>query len=384
MIVIWGGRKVNQNEKKINVLFVHNSIPEYRIEFWRQLGNEINLDILVTRTGLEEKIYGLEKNVTGLNITPYTTSINLEGLVEKYDIIILPPVDSILEYKVALRLKFIAKSKKKKYIYWTEKWVPDIKLQPLKKRIKNVIQGLLIKSVAQGADYCIAAGSKSAEYYDLLGINKDKVRIAYDSSTSPELKEHIDIREKYKIGEKKIILYFGRIVERKGPDVLIEACKDILKKNNSVLLMCGEGEYIDECKMMAKGYPIIFAGKIQPAIRRAFYQQSDVFVLPSYCKDGNCEAWGLTVNEAIECGTPVISTTAVGAAYDILENSREAGMMVKEKDIKILRNAIETVLDGTMKYNRNTIKKYYQKFSIREMSDSFLKIFNETQCKSKI
>ena len=47
---------MSYGDRKIRVLFAHNSIPEYRIEFWRQLGNKVDLSIMITQNGLEEKI----------------------------------------------------------------------------------------------------------------------------------------------------------------------------------------------------------------------------------------------------------------------------------------------------------------------------------------
>lgn len=362
-------------DRKIRVLFAHNSIPEYRIEFWRQLENKVDLSIMITQNGLEEKIYGFEKNINGLNIIYYTPLMKMDDFVETYDLVVLPPVDSLVEYKIALQLRSAAKRRKKKYIYWTEKWVPDIKKQPLKKRVKNAIQGWMIKSVAKDANCCIAAGSKSAEYYNLIGVGSSKVHIAFDSSTSPMLEKSIDIRERYKIKRKTIILYFGRIVARKGPDILIDACKNLLDKYNAVLLMCGEGEDAEKCKLQAKDSPVIFTGKIQPVERRAFYQQSDIFVLPSYCMNGVCEAWGLTVNEAIECGTPVIATTAVGAAYDILANGSVAGIMIEENNKNALETAIESVLSKNIAFSRDEIQEFYQRFSVEKMADSFFEVF---------
>ena len=53
--------------KKI-ILFIHNSVPEYRIEFWKLLDKKVELYLLITSKNLEKKIYNLEKNVGDLNI----------------------------------------------------------------------------------------------------------------------------------------------------------------------------------------------------------------------------------------------------------------------------------------------------------------------------
>lgn len=44
------------------MLFIHNSVPEYRIKFWELLGERLDIQLLITNKDLDEKIYGLEKN----------------------------------------------------------------------------------------------------------------------------------------------------------------------------------------------------------------------------------------------------------------------------------------------------------------------------------
>jgi glycosyltransferase involved in cell wall biosynthesis len=47
------------------------------------------------------------------------------------------------------------------------------------------------------------------------------------------------------------------------------------------------------------------------------YRLGDVFVLPS----AHGESWGLAVNEALACGTPVIVSDRVGCAADVVDPS---------------------------------------------------------------
>ena len=56
------------NRKDMKVLFVHNSVPEYRIKFWKILKKKCDLDLLITGRDLDKKIYNLERDVSGLNI----------------------------------------------------------------------------------------------------------------------------------------------------------------------------------------------------------------------------------------------------------------------------------------------------------------------------
>lgn len=230
----------------------------------------------------------------------------------------------------------------------------------------------MIKSASSGCKSYIASGTKSKEYLKSIGAKESKIGVAYDSSLSPEPTEKINIREVYNIPKySKIILYLGRLVSRKGCSLLIEAYKGINERKNVYLLICGSGPQESELRKVAKGFPnIIFCGKIQPDERKNYYEQSDVFVLPSIIEGGIIEAWGLTVNEALECGTPVISTDAVGATIDLIDNT--VGQRIPTGDIAALRVALEKIINKN-KYSENC-KIRYEKFSVERMAKEFYKI----------
>lgn len=354
------------------VLFIHNSIPEYRVVFWRYLGKYVSLKLVITNPDVEKKIYGFDKNIDGLDIECLTSTSKgaWKQLVSDSEVVILPPIDSLHEYIIAKTIRKMCIDEDKQFIYWTEKWVPSNNQQPLKKKIKNWVQTLMIKSVVKGANECIASGSQSKAYLEKkVGVNPAIIHVAYDSSTSPHTINREDIRRKYAIPkEQKIILFLGRLISRKGCDVLIKACLPLLKQGKYCLLIAGTGDAEESLKAQSHGIENIrFVGKIQPIQRRDYFEQSDAFVLPSVIEGGVIEAWGLTVNEALECGTPVIATDAVGAAYDLL-NERN-GIMIKQADAKALREGIVKVLDKLP--NREEIKKEYSKYSVRQMALEF-------------
>lgn len=357
----------------LKVLFIHNAVPEYRIAFWRELSKFCDLTILVTRKDLESKIYGLNKNIFDLNIIYLNAKIVFEliyGTV-KTDVVVLPPADTVREWGVGYFINFLCKLKGVKVIYWTEKWEADKSRCPIKKRIKNAIQRKIIGSLAVNSSICIAAGSKSMEYLQKIHVRNDKIRIVYDSSTSPEPVKEIDFEKEFGISKaKKVILYFGRIIRRKGIMVLLEAFRRI-QNQNVVLMICGEGDYEKECKAYVVSHNmknVIFVGKIQPDIRKNFYLRADVFVIPSYTDRGVVEAWGLTVNEALEVGTPVVATTAVGSAFDLLSDLN--GVIIEEACVEELYKKLMYMINNRT-INRETIKKSYISFSVEEMAKAF-------------
>ena len=356
-----------------NVLFIHNSIPEYRIAFWKELKKRYQLSLLIIDDNIEKKIYGFDIDISELNVLYKKDLKNkeLENLVKENEIIILPPADNLSSFLFCEKIAYICKIYNKPFIYWTEKWEALSCMQPLIKKIKNKIQRLMIYNLCKKSNACIVSGTKSYAYLKNIGVIENKINIAYDSNTSLDNEEDYSIREKYNIqSEKKIILFFGRLVNRKGCKQLIEAyIKYIYEKGNAVLLICGSGEEEDNLKALAtNNKSIIFAGKIQPKNRKKYFEQSDVFVLPSIVEKGVIEAWGLTVNEALECGTPVIVTDAVGSGYDLI-NEKNGKIICSDNIIEELGKALIYTLNK--EFNRNIIIEQEKKFSVNNMAIAF-------------
>ena len=115
---------------------------------------------------------------------------------------------------------------------------------------------------------------------------------------------------------------------------------------------------------------IKFIGLVSPKERKTYFKESDVFVLPSFSLGGTIEAWGLTVNEALEQGTPVVSTNVVGAAFDLLDG--ECGMMVPERNVTDMSKAISHFLLISDKEKLYKIcQSRYERFSVDNMACSF-------------
>ena len=106
--------------------------------------------------------------------------------------------------------------------------------------------------------------------------------------------------------------YVGRFVEVKNLKYLITVFNSLPQYN---LYLAGFGEQEEELKAMAK-QNVHFLGAINNKELSGYYQQMDVFVLPS-----KIEPWGLVVEEALNNGLPVIVSNRVGCAEEIINES---------------------------------------------------------------
>lgn len=128
------------------------------------------------------------------------------------------------------------------------------------------------------------------------------------------------------------VLYVGRLVDWKAVDVLIEAVGNTI--NPISLIIVGGGDMKDALVKQASdlGYQNIhFVGMVPHAEVNRYYDEADIFVLPSVRECG-----GAVVLEAMARGLPVIATNWGGpqdyitAETGFLVDPISRGHMVKE------------------------------------------------------
>lgn len=140
-------------------------------------------------------------------------------------------------------------------------------------------------------------------------------------------------------GKRLEFLYCGQLIERKGVDLLIEAFTRVATEYPDVgLTLVGEGPLRSHLLSQIPEHVrsrVHFAGFHAPHELPALFGKADVFVLPS-----RHDGWGVVVNQAIAAGLPVICTSAVGAAADLVRHG-ENGFVVPPGDAERLAQALK-------------------------------------------
>lgn len=323
------------------------------------------------------------KDLKRLPSIGYTSDFSpgiITELFKDYDIIIASGLASFGTHAAFP----IAKITGKKLILWDETWEwPRTTAAKLAKPYA--------KRIVKSAHACIAAGSKAKEFYQQLGAKKEKVFIAnncaVDLSKKKASKKAVeDLKKKHGLQGKNVILYLGRIIKYKGLDYLIRAFKKIEEKNSKAFLLIAGPDHGWEqhCKQLAKELGLkqcTFIGPVPHDKVQHYYQLSDVFVLPTrFLYEDNVvnESWGLTLNEAMSLGTPVVATTAVGAAYDLIQHGT-SGYMVKERNTAELQKAIEKTLTNKTKMGTAARKSFETWNDYDKMLDGFKKAIDYAQ-----
>lgn len=140
---------------------------------------------------------------------------------------------------------------------------------------------------------------------------------------------------------RPVVLYAGKLQPRKHPLVLLDAFRrlDRAALGNPVLIYVGEGEQSQALADAAAplGECVRILGFRNQSELPAFYELADIFVLAS-----SREPWGLAVNEAMNCGTAVITSTECGCAADLI--TPDTGRVVPPGQAAPLAGALSALL----------------------------------------
>lgn len=178
-------------------------------------------------------------------------------------------------------------------------------------------------------------------------------------------------------GDKKVVLFVGRLAEKKGVKYLIEAMKDI----DALLVIVGDGPLREELKEQAKvlGEKVIFLGSKAHDELKIIYASADIFVAPSItAKDGDQEGLPTTIMEAMASGLVVIASNSGGIAT-LIENNVN-GILCEERSAKKLCESIQLMLREKEKYERNEIK--IKKFDYVCLAKQYMEILANAEKKN--
>ena len=189
-------------------------------------------------------------------------------------------------------------------------------------RMKQLYHNALGRRLLEGASRVIATSEQEREEFLRGGIAESKIVVRRNGIEIPEkFPDAGRFRSRWKIArDVKVVLFLGRLVSKKSPDLMLEAFSRWNQHGNgargSVLVMAGpdEGDGMRRhlqgiAAQMGLNGNVLFTGPIYGDSKWAAYRDADVFVLPS-----QNENFGNTAAEAVVCGTPVLVTDRCGIA----------------------------------------------------------------------
>lgn len=165
------------------------------------------------------------------------------------------------------------------------------------------------------------------------------------------------------------IVFVGQLRPYKGLHVLFEAVKDM----NIMLRVVGDGPYRSYYENYAARLGlknVRFYGNVSDSKLKRILLSSDVLVLPSVNRR---EAFGLVTLEAAAAGCAVVASDLPGVR-DVV---KDFGILVKPKDTKGLRKALELLSDKDIR-EKYVLKgfKTVKKYDWQKVAEKYVKIYS--------
>ena len=175
------------------------------------------------------------------------------------------------------------------------------------------------------------------------------------------------------------ILWAGRMIDWKHPEMAIEAAKYLLSQGvtDFHLTMVGGGDMEEALKAMVcdplKAH-VDFAGFKSPEEVRSYMEKADIYLFTSDRQEG----WGAVLNEAMNSGCAVLASHEIGATPYLVKDG-ESGIVFKSRDQKDLnRRLYELMKDGNYsKFGRAAYNTVHELWNPKVAAERLLKICEE-------
>lgn len=239
----------------------------------------------------------------------------------------------------------------------------------------RLMAGWALRRAVRIADAFIADAEFTAgELVRTTGVGREKIHViplAADEAFRPTA----DTGCLSRLGiEEPFALYVGTLEPRKNLPLLLKAFAT-LERTDAKLVIAGTKGWmfeeifalVEQLKLTSR---VIFTGFVPDADLPALLSAAEVFVYPSLH-----EGFGLPVLEAMQCGTPVITTNV----SSLPEVAGDAALMVSPEDVAGLASAMRRVLDepALREEMRGRSLEQARRFSWRETAERTAEVYRQ-------
>jgi phosphatidyl-myo-inositol dimannoside synthase len=163
-----------------------------------------------------------------------------------------------------------------------------------------------------------------------------------------------EVRQRYGLGDRPVIVCVSRLVPRKGQDMLIRALPAVRQRvPGTALLLVSGGPYRGRLERLAReqgvAAAVVFTGSVPWAELPAHYAAGDVYAMPCRTRAAglDVEGLGIVYLEASASGLPVVGGDSGGAPDAVLDG--ETGYVVGGRDLGALTDRLVDLLSNPAK-----------------------------------
>ena len=218
----------------------------------------------------------------------------------------------------------------------------DVRLaasRPFKKWVANM--------VLRNASLVIANSASTAATIKQITPELDPV-VLTPGVTVEQIVTREAARQKLQIrADEEIVLSVGRLVKRKGMDVLLEATERLKDRERVRTVIIGDGPELPNLKQLAEHlkHPVQFVTDASDIDVALWYAAADVFCLPAKESSTDVEGFGMVFLEAATHGLPVVATNVGGVGEAVVDG--ETGVLVPPNDPEMIADELRRLLSDS-------------------------------------
>ena len=205
----------------------------------------------------------------------------------------------------------------------------------------------LARQILNRADKIICANSRTAAEARglVLPLKINKVAVVNPGiDTKPRVYDEAvihDLKETYDLQGKTVLLTVGRLVRRKGVDLVLAALAACADQSLAYVII-GSGPEEENIKKLISELglqnQVRLLTDVDDEEKAHLFQVADIFVMTSRDEAGDYEGFGIVYLEAGLSGKPVIAARGGGVSDAVIDN--ETGLLVTAGDVTELKDAI--------------------------------------------
>jgi spore coat protein SA len=222
-------------------------------------------------------------------------------------------------------------------------------------------------------------------YVVQLGVDTARFRSRFSPEGEARRRE---LREKRGWKSRKVVLFMGRVIPRKGVHHLVDALPELVREHPDVLLVIVGSPFYGSHRTTSYSRGLVRAGaplknwlQFIPYVPYTevpdWFLAADVAVVPS---DAN-EAFGLVNVEAMACGLPVVATRS-GGMPEIVEDG-VTGFLADPKRVQAsLAEKLGLLLRDEELRNRlgaNSRARVEERFTWQRSAEAWMRLYEETR-----
>jgi len=191
--------------------------------------------------------------------------------------------------------------------------------------------------ILSAAALVVANSGYTAQWVRSLGIGEDRIAVVKPAPSLllPQQVAEGDadsFRDRHGLGGRFMLLFVGRLVRRKGADIIIRVLPVLKDRGiDAGLVVVGDGPERPALEALAEELGVSdrvsFPGPLQGRDLAAAYAAADVFVMTPQSRGPDVEGFGIVYLEANLFGKPVIGSRSGGVPDAVRDG--ETGLLVE-------------------------------------------------------